>query len=118
MITTVPLPSATGWAGQPSVASMVHVDEQPSPSAVFPSSHCSPGPTIPSPHTGICPPVPLVLLLELVSMPPAPVLVVEVALLLVVPPPVEPLVVLVAPVLIPPDSKAHDASTARQAKAK
>src|SRR5580693_8507756 len=33
--------------------SIVQVELQPSPEAVFPSSHCSPGNTSPSPHTAV-----------------------------------------------------------------
>ena len=33
--------------------SIVHVELQPSPEVLLPSSHCSPGKTSPSPHTAV-----------------------------------------------------------------
>src|SRR4051812_49185543 len=50
----MPLPQhgAGGGGGGGGVTSVVQVDEQPSPFAVLPSSHCSPLSTTPLPHTG------------------------------------------------------------------
>src|SRR5580692_1947420 len=47
--------AAGGWVTlvQLQPVSIMQVELQPSPETVFPSSHCSPGNTRPSPHTAV-----------------------------------------------------------------